>query len=257
MAFRVGSSAAIVSVMRVTSTDRLENDVAEIISTYRTLLEASASPLTATPERWEQCRSQAEGILAECFSRVDGPVPQGSDAVQRTVELGALRAAERIPGTESVRAALLLWQATVQTLRRILPADLGEDPDGCPSLFTAMDTLAQALIGRLLHGAVGYYDPEIVQAIAASSELAHSPGAASADPEPGPDGAIIPLTAREQQILAYVAEAMTNHAIGRELGIAESTVKRHLRNIFAKLGASSRMDATQKAGLSLQLRPRP
>lgn len=76
-------------------------------------------------------------------------------------------------------------------------------------------------------------------------------------PETGPEGAMIPLTAREQQILAYVAEAMTNQAIGRELGIAESTVKRHLRNIFTKLGASSRMDATQEAGLSLKLRPRP
>ncbi|WP_104161271.1 response regulator transcription factor [Arthrobacter sp. ZGTC212] len=54
------------------------------------------------------------------------------------------------------------------------------------------------------------------------------------------------LSQREEEILALVAKAQSNAQIGRELFIAEATVKRHLSNIFRKLGAVSRMDAVQK-----------
>ncbi|MGX1670452.1 response regulator [Streptomyces sp. NPDC055400] len=54
------------------------------------------------------------------------------------------------------------------------------------------------------------------------------------------------LTPREQEVLLCVAEAMSNRQIGRRLGIAEATVKRHLRSTFAKLDANSRLDAVNK-----------
>jgi two-component system, NarL family, nitrate/nitrite response regulator NarL len=54
------------------------------------------------------------------------------------------------------------------------------------------------------------------------------------------------LSAREQEVLALVAEAMSNRQIATRLSITEGTVKRHLRNIFGKLGAVSRMDAVNK-----------
>jgi DNA-binding NarL/FixJ family response regulator len=56
-----------------------------------------------------------------------------------------------------------------------------------------------------------------------------------------------PLSPREVEIVRLVAEARTNGQIGSELGITESTVKRHLTNIFAKLGAVSRVDCIRKA----------
>ncbi|MFJ6465813.1 response regulator [Streptomyces sp. NPDC091387] len=57
----------------------------------------------------------------------------------------------------------------------------------------------------------------------------------------------ISLTSREREVLECVAEALSNRQIGRRLGITEGTVKRHLRNIFAKLEASTRLDAVNKA----------
>lgn len=54
------------------------------------------------------------------------------------------------------------------------------------------------------------------------------------------------LSAREREIMALVAEAMSNHQIAHRLSITEGTVKRHLRNIFVKLGAVSRIDAVNK-----------
>ncbi|MYU03027.1 hypothetical protein GTY81_03750 [Streptomyces sp. SID8366] len=55
------------------------------------------------------------------------------------------------------------------------------------------------------------------------------------------------LSEREREIVALVAQAMTNAQIGRELQIAEGTVKRHLSNVFTKLHAVSRIDAVNKA----------
>ncbi len=55
------------------------------------------------------------------------------------------------------------------------------------------------------------------------------------------------LSRREREVLALAAEALSNAQIAVRLGIREGTVKRHLRNVFVKLGAVSRIDAVNKA----------
>jgi DNA-binding CsgD family transcriptional regulator len=52
------------------------------------------------------------------------------------------------------------------------------------------------------------------------------------------------LTARELEVLRLVATGKTNREIGSALIISERTVARHLQNIFAKLGVSSRTAAS-------------
>lgn len=52
------------------------------------------------------------------------------------------------------------------------------------------------------------------------------------------------LTAREVAVLVLVAEGKTNREIATALVISEHTVRRHVQNIFAKLGVSSRAAAT-------------
>ncbi len=51
------------------------------------------------------------------------------------------------------------------------------------------------------------------------------------------------LTAREHEILALVREGRTNAQIARELWISPGTVRKHLENIYAKLGVRSRTAA--------------
>jgi DNA-binding NarL/FixJ family response regulator len=51
------------------------------------------------------------------------------------------------------------------------------------------------------------------------------------------------LSARELEVLAGVARGLSNAAIGRELFIAEATVKTHLLRTFAKLGVDDRTRA--------------
>jgi DNA-binding CsgD family transcriptional regulator/N-acetylneuraminic acid mutarotase len=56
-----------------------------------------------------------------------------------------------------------------------------------------------------------------------------------------------PLTEREKEILRLVATGVTNRQVGHRLGISVNTVKVHLRNVFTKLGAESRTEATMIA----------
>lgn len=55
------------------------------------------------------------------------------------------------------------------------------------------------------------------------------------------------LTAREREVLKLVSDGCTNKEIAKKLSIAENTVKKHVQNIIAKLGASGRTHATMKA----------
>lgn len=51
------------------------------------------------------------------------------------------------------------------------------------------------------------------------------------------------LTARETEVLGLVAKGMSNKEIAEKLGTADGTVKIHVQNILAKLGAADRTHA--------------
>jgi Response regulator containing a CheY-like receiver domain and an HTH DNA-binding domain len=55
--------------------------------------------------------------------------------------------------------------------------------------------------------------------------------------------ALSDLTARERDILQLLAEGLPNKSIARRLGIAESTVKVHIKSVFKKLKLRSRVEA--------------
>jgi len=63
------------------------------------------------------------------------------------------------------------------------------------------------------------------------------------------------LSPRERQVLTLAGQALSNAQIGAQLFITEGTVKRHLTNIYAKLGAVSRLDAVNKAVAARLIRP--
>jgi ATP/maltotriose-dependent transcriptional regulator MalT len=56
-----------------------------------------------------------------------------------------------------------------------------------------------------------------------------------------------PLTAREREVLALVAQGQTNRGIATMLFLSEKTVARHLSNIFSKINVNSRAAATAYA----------
>jgi DNA-binding NarL/FixJ family response regulator len=70
----------------------------------------------------------------------------------------------------------------------------------------------------------------------AELDAVHPSGDASASPES-------PLTPREVEVLALVAQGLTNGQIGRQLFISTKTVSVHVSNLLAKLGAAGRTEA--------------
>ncbi|HEY4592597.1 MAG TPA: response regulator transcription factor [Thermoanaerobaculia bacterium] len=100
-----------------------------------------------------------------------------------------------------------------------------------PELVAAVETLAAggthlqpALTAALLEGARAHPLP--------------------AAPEPV---LVEPLTPRETEVLRLMAAAYTNREIAEALGTAEGTVKIHVSNILAKLGARDRTHAVLRA----------
>jgi DNA-binding CsgD family transcriptional regulator len=71
----------------------------------------------------------------------------------------------------------------------------------------------------------------------AMTETSTGPDERAADP---------PLTPRERQIVVLVAEGKTNAEIATELWVTPATVKKHLENVYLKLGVGSRAAAAAR-----------
>jgi two-component system, NarL family, nitrate/nitrite response regulator NarL len=58
-----------------------------------------------------------------------------------------------------------------------------------------------------------------------------------------PEGSVEELTARESEVLALLAQGLTNKVIAQRLGVSDHTAKFHVNSILAKLGVGSRTEA--------------
>jgi DNA-binding NarL/FixJ family response regulator len=61
------------------------------------------------------------------------------------------------------------------------------------------------------------------------------------------EGPMGTLSERETEVLVNVARGLSNDQIAHEMHLAPSTVKRHLANIYQKVGVRSRSEATRVA----------
>jgi DNA-binding CsgD family transcriptional regulator len=55
------------------------------------------------------------------------------------------------------------------------------------------------------------------------------------------------LTARQAEILNWVARGKTNEEVARIVGVSPATVKKHLEHIYVRLGVSNRTEAALHA----------
>lgn len=95
-------------------------------------------------------------------------------------------------------------------------------------------------------GADGYLLKDLPrdQLVAAVRELMNGSPRTHID---APHGSQLSLTDRETDVLALVADGLTNRAVARKLGISEATVKTHLAHVYTKLGVLDRATAVREA----------
>jgi DNA-binding NarL/FixJ family response regulator len=98
------------------------------------------------------------------------------------------------------------------------------------------------LLRQVLLGNVQFATPRIARAVVTKDMRQNQLDGARASAR-GETG----LTARELEVLEGVARGLTNRAVAGELFLSDQTVKRHLRGVFRKLGATNRTEAARNA----------
>ncbi len=104
--------------------------------------------------------------------------------------------------------------------------------------------LASAI--RTVAGGGALIGPSLARRVLGALNLPHAGG------EGKEQGLVEPLTEREQEILALVAQGKSNPQIAAELHLAEGTVKNYVSSILQKMGARDRTEAALR-GRSLGL----
>ncbi|WBB80933.1 AAA family ATPase [Micromonospora sp. WMMD882] len=106
--------------------------------------------------------------------------------------------------------------------------------------------MAQSLGARPLSEEILALATRARVSVRTATEVADAP-----PPEPAPDELAV-LTPREREVLALVAEGLTNREIGQRLFISERTIGVHVSHIFDKLQVRTRVQAS-----AIHLRHRP
>jgi two-component system, NarL family, nitrate/nitrite response regulator NarL len=109
---------------------------------------------------------------------------------------------------------------------------------------TATELLIKSI--RRVHAGEMWLDSSTTEAVirqfvAGDSAPQAAPAAAPAAPAPR-ERERSPLSAREREIVALVAQGFKNKEMAEKMFISEQTVKNHLHNIFDKLGVSDRLE---------------
>ena len=119
------------------------------------------------------------------------------------------------------------------------------EPEGYIRLFADEGLLLAELLGRAYAGGVpSNYVRELMAACDIESgrrTRLREPGAISALTPPEP------ISDRELEILTLVSQGISNKETADHLVVATSTVKKHLENIYGKLGVHNRTQAVARA----------
>ncbi|MRG60203.1 response regulator [Agromyces sp. CFH 90414] len=141
----------------------------------------------------------------------------------------------------------------LEATRRLAGPDV---PDPLAVVVITTFDLDEYVYGALRAGARGFLMKNAGPTLLAEAVHAAARGDALIDPNvtvrlieafagagrTAPAPPAVPLTEREQEVLAAVARGLGNGEIGQQLHISLSTVKTHLASLMAKIGARNRVE---------------
>ncbi len=186
-------------------------------------------------------------LLLEDDFEVVGEAGGGREALEQVQELGAdlvLLDLQMIDGLEALEAL----QAN-QPTRVIVLTDSEHDNElmqamkrgasGIVLKHTAPELIARCI--RKVHAGEIWLDSEAMASVMRRLQG----GEEAASGAKGRENT--PLSAREMEVVALVAQGYKNREVAEKMFIREQTVKNHLVNIFDKLGVSDRRELTDYA----------
>lgn len=192
---------------------------------------------------------------------VVGAVSDGRELVDRIDELrpDVILLDLRMPNLDGLGAMQTLQHTNSKA--RVIVLTASEDKNefvqamklGCSGIVlkqTASDLIVKSI--RKVHSGEIWLDSHTTAAV--MRQFA-APGEGAVGVSSGKSRERSPLSAREREIVALVAQGYKNKEMAEKMFISEQTVKNHLHNIFDKLGVSDRLELALYAihkGLHLQ-----
>ncbi len=192
-----------------------------------------------------------EGLLAVLGSEPDmevvGEAATGEEVVERAAELrpGVILMDLQIPGVNGIEATRRILEIDPEI--GIVVLTMFEDDD---SVFSAMRAGAR---GYVLKGAPPSEILKVLRAVAAGEahfgpEIARRLVGFFSAPKPAsPEETFPELSAREVEILDFIAQGHSNAKIAARLFVSPKTVGNHISHIFTKLQVADRAHAMIRA----------
>jgi LuxR family maltose regulon positive regulatory protein len=200
--------------------------MAELSAPYATISDEGSASLRARLLTAEGRASDALALLDDELGAIDVATFRRYALKLRIVRATALRAAGRTSD------ALKVLADCVEEARH----------EGFVRVFVDEGDAVAALLRELLAARTSSpEDQAFVGMLLAQIDEEH-PAA-----EPESDSAVEALSTRELEVLAHIADGLSNQAIADELIVSLPTVKTHVRSIMSKLGAKNRTEAVATA----------
>lgn len=159
-------------------------------------------------------RSAIETLLLQALAyQAQGHISPALTALERALSLAEPEGYVRIFADEGAPMAALLLQFSEKRQKAT--------PDSLPTRLYLNKLLVALGVDSVIPAAASL--PETVQSL------------------------VEPLTERELEVLHLIAAGLSNQEIAEELSVAKTTLKTHVRNIYGKLDAHSRIQAVAKA----------
>jgi DNA-binding NarL/FixJ family response regulator len=187
-------------------------------------------------------------LLLEDDFEVVGEAGDGREVLERVQELDpdVLLLDLRMPNLDGLSALQALQQSNKRT--RVIVLTASDDKNefvqamklGCSGIVlkqTAPDLIVKSI--RKVHAGEIWLDSHTTAAVMRQFQTGPEAGNSMGG---GKGRERSPLSAREREIVALVAQGYKNKEMAEKMFISEQTVKNHLHNIFDKLGVSDRLE---------------
>jgi DNA-binding NarL/FixJ family response regulator len=181
---------------------------------------------------------------------VVGEAGDGAEALARSAELrpDVVLMDLHMPVLDGI-AAIRRLRAEQPGVRVLALTTFDDDEDVFAALragavgYLLKDVTSDRLVEALLAAARG---ESVLQPSVAAKVIARFAQLPDA-PTPRPQPLVVPLSDRELDVVRLLAEGSSNREIAATLFLAEGTVKNHVTNVLAKLGARDRTQAALRA----------